>query len=333
MIRIGQIGMAHDHAEGKMLGLRSHPEIFDVVAVAEDDPQNRERFGRKECYRGLPVLTSAELLAIPALDAVVVETEELKLIETAQRCIDRGLHVHVDKPGGTDIRAFARLLDEAKKRSLTVQMAYMYRYNPAVMRCLELVRSGALGEIYQVDAIMDSWHTPEKRKWMKDFPAGNMFYLGCHMVDLILLMAGIPERIVPFNTKSGLDGTDAVDHGFAVFVYKNGISTARATSTEVNGFCRRQLVVCGSKGTVEIKPLERTCSSPDPVLTLSVAGHTQTTVYTNVTCDSGRYDTMLADFAEMVCGRKADQFTYEYELAVQKAVLSACGVTDEEREK
>lgn len=63
MIRIGQIGMAHDHAEGKMLGLRSHPEIFDVVAVAEDDPQNRERFGGKECYRGLPVLTSAEKIA------------------------------------------------------------------------------------------------------------------------------------------------------------------------------------------------------------------------------------------------------------------------------
>ena len=55
--------MAHDHAEGKMLGLRSHPEIFDVVAVAEDDPQNRERFGGKECYRGLPVLTSAEKIA------------------------------------------------------------------------------------------------------------------------------------------------------------------------------------------------------------------------------------------------------------------------------
>ena len=320
--------MAHDHAEGKMLGLRSYPEIFDIVGVAEDNPLNVELYGGKECYRGLPLLSGEELLNIPGLDAVLVETEELKLIETAQRCVDRGLHVHVDKPAGTQIHAFAHLLEEARKKSLTVQMAYMYRYNPAVMRCLELVRDGTLGEIYQVDAIMDSWHTPEKRRWMKDFPGGNMFYLGCHMVDLILLMAGPPERIIPFNKKTGLDGIDTVDHGFAVFVYKNGISTARATSTEVNGFCRRQLVVCGSRGTVEIKPLERTGKSPNPVFSLSVNGRTLVNEYADVTCDSGRYDTMLLDFAEMIGGRKSNPFTYEYELAVQKAVLAACGTAD-----
>ena len=185
-----------------------------------------------------------------------------------------------------------------------------------------------MGEIYQVDAIMDSWHTPEKRRWMKDFPGGNMFYLGCHMVDLILLMAGPPERIIPFNKKTGLDGIDTVDHGFAVFIYKNGISTARATSTEVNGFCRRQLVVCGSRGTVEIKPLERTGKSPNPVFSLSVNGRTLVNEYADVTCDSGRYDTMLLDFAEMIGGRKSNPFTYEYELAVQKAVLAACGTAD-----
>ncbi len=328
MIRIGQIGMAHDHAEGKMLGLRSHPERFEIIGVAEDDPSNIEQYGGKDCYRDLPVLRSEDLLNTPDLDAVLVETEELKLIETAQRCVDRGLHVHVDKPGGVQIEAFAHLLDEARQKERTVQMAYMYRYNPAVMRCLEWVRDGTLGEIYQVDAIMDSWHTPDKRRWMKDFPAGNMFYLGCHMVDLILLMAGQPERILPFNTKTGLDHTDAVDHGFAVFVYKNGISTARATSTEVGGFCRRQLVVCGSKGTVEIKPLERTGNSPNPVLTLSVSGRTQTITYPDVTCDEGRYDTMLLDFADMIQGHKTNPFTYAYELAVQKAVLAACGMTE-----
>ena len=49
---------------------------------------------------------------------------------------------------------------------------------------------------------------------------------------LVLLLAGMPERIHPYNKSTGIDGTDAVDHAFAVFEYKNGISTVRATLTE-----------------------------------------------------------------------------------------------------
>ena len=80
---------------------------------------------------------------------------------------------------------------------------------------------------------------------------------------------------------------------------------------------------------MEIKPLERTGNSPDPVMTLSVSGKTTTTTYPEVTCDAGRYDTMLLDFAEMVQGNKENPFSYAYELAVQKAVLAACGVAAE----
>ena len=145
MIRIGQIGMAHDHAEGKMLGIRCHPEVFEMVGVAEDNPAHLKQHGGKSCYQGLPVLSTEELLHTPGLDAVLVETEELKLIETARRCMDQGLHVHVDKPAGVDIGEFKQLLDDAQRKNRTVQMAYMYRYNPAVMRCLELVRDGTLG--------------------------------------------------------------------------------------------------------------------------------------------------------------------------------------------
>lgn len=41
-----------------------------------------------------------------------------------------------------------------------------------------------------------------------------------------------------------------------VFRYRNGISFAKSTAVEYGGFERRQLVVCGSKGTVELKPFE-----------------------------------------------------------------------------
>ena len=42
----------------------------------------------------------------------------------------------------------------------------------------------------------------------------------------------------------------------AVFKYKNGCSFAKTSATEGCGFLRRQLVISGSKGTIEINPIE-----------------------------------------------------------------------------
>ena len=327
MIRIGQIGMSHDHAEGKMDCVLKYPDHFEVAGIAEENPENIERFGGKACYNGIPVMSVDELLDLPGLDAVMVETEELKLIETAQRCVDKGVHVHIDKPAGNDIATFEKLLKTAKTKGLTVQLAYMYRYNPAVQYCLEAVKSGKLGEIYQVDAIMDSWYPPEKRAWTNSFPGGNMFFLGCHMVDLVLLMAGVPEKIIPLNKSTGIDGINAVDHGFTVFEYKNGISTVRATLTECIGFARRQLVVCGDRGVIEIKPLEVSGSYPTSRLSITFDRQFSGSYVEQLLPEApGRYDTMMLDFAEMVKGNKENPFTYGYELLVQKAVLAACGL-------
>ena len=41
-----------------------------------------------------------------------------------------------------------------------------------------------------------------------------------------------------------------------IHLYENGVSTVKATDVEKGGFIRRQLVVVGSKKTVEIRPLE-----------------------------------------------------------------------------
>lgn len=330
-IKIAQIGMVHDHAEGKMNCVRKFPEFFEVVGIAEENKANVRKFGDLDCYRDLPIMSVVELLGIPGLDAVMIETKELSLVQVAHRCIEKGIHVHIDKPAGGNIEDFKRLLSVAKKKNLTVQLAYMYRYNPAVQYCLDAVKSGKLGDIFRVQAIMNTYHHTEKREWMRPFPGGIMFYLGCHMVDLISLMMGIPEKITPYCKSTGFDGVDTVDTGFAVFEYKNGIATAEALSHDINGYGRRSLLVCGSKGTIEIRPLEGEYNG-DPKLVLTLKEMTKGREYTDCKCFvpmppiTGRYDAMMLDFAQMVSEGKKNPFTYEYELLVQKMVLVACGM-------
>ncbi len=330
-IKIGHLGTFHDHSCGKLLCIRKFPEVFELVGVVAENEEQKKKCMEMPSYQGVTWMSEEELFSVPGLSAVMVETDELSLIAQAQKCIDHGLHVHIDKPAGESINNFERLLSSAKEKKLTVQMAYMYRYNPAIQKALDITRSGKLGEIYQVNAIMNTGHNAEKREWLAKFKGGIMFFLGCHMVDLALLFRGEPKKIIPYNYVSGFEGTSSLDNCRAVFEYDNGISLVESTAVEINGFGRRQLVVCGSKGTLSIEPLETVFSPDVPTklkLTLSEYAQPFQDKSKVLLCNgmTGRYDEMMMDFVKMVCGEKENPYSYEYELMLQKTVLKACGI-------
>ncbi|MBE6590264.1 MAG: Gfo/Idh/MocA family oxidoreductase [Ruminococcaceae bacterium] len=334
-IRIGHIGIAHDHAAPVLKCVLSYPELFEFIGWAEENPANyAKKIVTDPFYDTLPRKSAQELIdARP--DAMLIEGYELDNLEMALLCVQNGIHIHMDKPAGADLPLFGRVLEEAKKHGVCVHMGYMYRYNHAVRYALDRIKDGTLGEIFQVDAFMDTCHDPEKREWMRDFPGGDMFYLGCHMVDFVYMMMGkAPQAVHPFNRRSHIDGTDVVDQGCAVMDYGTSVCTVRAGSTQVNGFGRRQLVICGTKGTIEIKPLEIKTAGTDMLKTklfLCTKEMTGGEAYDNFFREieiepmKGRYDDMMLEFAAIVHGEIENPYSYEYEYELQRLVLEACG--------
>ncbi len=324
-LRIGHIGTKHDHSGGKLDCICKYPDLFEIVGIAEEDPVQYEAVKDHPVYRDVPFL-SVEQLLNAGCDCMMIEGFEYDIPYYAELCVKNGIAVHADKPAGRDLDVFRNVLKTAKAKNVPVQMAYMYRYNPAVLECMDYINSGKLGEIHSVTAIMNTGHSKEKRTWLKNFDAGNMFFLGCHMVDLVYRIQGTPDRITPYLKSSGFDGVDALDMGTVVFDYKRGTSIIQANACEINGYGRRQLVVCGDKGTYEIRPLEK------PIGAIYTAGDSaepfedRHTVRSFVTVPSSeRYDTMMLDFAAMVRGEKENPYSYEYELQLQKLVLASCG--------
>ena len=134
------------------------------------------------------------------------------------------------------------------------------------------------------------------------------------------------------STAIGADGVDAQDFGMVVFKYKNGVSFAKSTALEHNGFERRQLVVNGTKGTVEIKPFEQFAEDIPGVFQAQITGvreaftesWTEKAPY-HETEPYGRYDAMLRKFAAYVKGEEKNPFDYEYERELHKLILKACG--------
>ena len=325
MIKIGQIGIGHNHGEAKLAAVRKFPELFQVIGYAEEDEEWIRKRGMLPAYQGLPRLSVEEVIA--QSDAVLVECDVWNLTKYAKMCIDAGKHIHMDKPASGTLEEYKALLDDAQAKGLVVQLGYMYRYNPAVLKCFEAVKQGKLGEIYSINAEMSTFHSPEYKRWLTNFPGGIMYILGSHLVDLIVYLLGEPEKVTSFLKKTQLDGIDLEDNNLAVLEYEKALARVFVSSVEVNGWGRRQLVVSGSKGTVNIVPLENECTMTwaDTEISTNPYEDMKQTVPVRDLPKDCRYDDMMQDFYDYIMGTKQNPFSYAHDYAVQKVLYSIVG--------
>ena len=321
-IRIGQIGTGHAHAAGKMISLRRSPD-FEVVGLAEPDPGRRRRAEQHRTYRGLRFFTEEQLLNVEGLQAVTAETEVKDLLPTAARVIAAGKHLHLDKPAGESLTWFREILAEASRRQLTVQMGYMFRYNPAFQFCFQAVRKGWLGRVFAIEAAIGKTVGAESRHLLARYPGGTMFELGCHLLDAVIYLLGKPDRVSPFNRRSGDYDDNLLDNQLAVLEYPRAVATVRSALIEVEGGRRRQFVVCGDEGTCDIRPLE----PPHLRLALSQVRGQYQKGYQDVSLPNRpRYDADFIDLAQVIRNEKAFEYPPEHDLAVQETVLRASGL-------
>ena len=119
-IKIGQIGIGHNHGEDKMLAVRKFPELFEVVGYAEENEEWIKKRGNFSGYLGLQRYSVDEL--IEKCDAILVETDIWDLTKTAKKCVMAGKHIHMDKPASGTLEEYKEVLDIAKEKNLTVQL-------------------------------------------------------------------------------------------------------------------------------------------------------------------------------------------------------------------
>jgi len=310
-LRIGQIGTEHAHAAGKMQAMRSLNDLWEVVGVT----------GPKG-YDGVKSMSLEELLAVPELKAVAVETTLQASCEMAQHCIDAGKHVHLDKPGAVDHAAFRTMRLAAEQKGLTVQMGYMLRYNPAFVLLFQAVREGWLGEITEIDAAMGKLADAGTRAKIGDLEGGGLFELGCHVIDAVLTLLGKPDSVTPFSTPTGSDGVK--DNQMAVLQYAKATAVIRCNHADPFGSPRRRFNVTGTGGTLEIVPLESGLVNLS--LTQARGDHKKGTQQIKLQVPKGRYDLEFIDLAKIVRGEKKLAWDAAHDMAVHETVLRAAGI-------
>ena len=323
-LRIGQIGTTHAHAAGKLAALRRLPEHFEIVGVVEPDPARRAAVAGQPAYRGLPWLTEEALFATPGLRAVTVETVVEDLVPTARRCVAAGLHVHLDKPAGPSLPAFRELLAAAGARGLTVQLGYMFRYNPGFVFLRRAVREGWLGDITEISGGIGKLADAAVRRDAGRFAGGGMFELGCHLIDQVVSLLGPPAAVNGVSRRLGPPGDPFADNQLALLEYPRALVTIRCNHTDPLGNERRGFAVTGTRGTAELRPLE------PPRLRLGLAqaqaGFQRGFQDVELAPSPGRYDGEFLDLVAVVRGGPPLAWDAAHDLAVHAAVLRASGM-------
>lgn len=112
--------------------------------------------------------------------------------------LEHGKHVYMDKPLARSLAEAREMAAAAARRpGLAAQMAFQYRFAPAMLRARQLMDEGALGRVFsaRVCYLHAGYIDPMRpHSWRLDIeqsgPGGASFDLGSHVVDLTRYLLG-----------------------------------------------------------------------------------------------------------------------------------------------
>ena len=207
-----------------------------------------------------------------------------------------------------------------------LQMAYMWRYNPAVAEMLRLVGSGSLGQVF-----MYRGHIPKPINWHKQLYGEFTAYHGGVYFEMAGHLGGFdggddgrassrPRRCWASTTESGPKS----------ITQWSSTSVAMESASSIRPPCRsawtRRIEVHGTQGTILHEPIG---SNKLRVFLAQETEGYQAGEWQDVELGPGPAPpSLLRELAACIRGEKTPDFALAHDRAVQRTLFKGCGITD-----
>jgi UDP-N-acetylglucosamine 3-dehydrogenase len=130
VIGVGVMGSNHARVLAEMPGVK-------LVGVADPDPSQADFVGSA---LNCPTVTDFSQLLDLGVDAVSIAAPTHLHRDIALACIDRGVHVLVEKPIATTVKEGRDIIAAARRAGVTLMIGHVERFNPAVQSIKDAVR-------------------------------------------------------------------------------------------------------------------------------------------------------------------------------------------------
>ena len=266
-IRLGIIGLGNmgtGHARN-VLEVRC-PDL-KLAAVADINPARLE-WARTHLPEGLALFDDGiAMLESGRVDACLISVPHYDHPSLAIACMERGIHVMVEKPVGVYTKQ-ARAMNDVAAAHPEVVFGVMFnqRTNCLYRRMRELVRSGAYGQLRRTNWIITNWYRPQCYYDSGDWRAtwagegGGVLLNQCpHQLDLWQWICGMPVRLQSHMRFGQWHDIEVEDDVTTYAEYANGATGVFVTTTgDAHGTNRFEVQMDRAKIVVEDDRLKLT---------------------------------------------------------------------------
>ena len=243
MMRLGILSTAHINRLVIPQAQRS-PKV-ELTAVASRYRARAEEYARTW---GIPHAYGSyeELLADPEIDAVYISLPNSMHVDWSIKALQAEKHVLCEKPLTRRAADVERAFDVAERAGKILMEAFMYRHNPQTRRLVELVQSGAIGELRLIRAAFSfNLDDPQNVRLRADVEGGSLMDVGCYCVSGSRLLGGEPDRVYGEQIV-GPTGVDVRFH--ATMHFPSGVHAHFDCGLQNDE--RDELEAVGSEGTI-----------------------------------------------------------------------------------
>ena len=247
-LRWGIIGLgniAHQFAKDLLL-----LDNCQLVAVAS------RNLDKAKSFATLYKVTTAygnytSLLEDKSVDIVYIATPHNSHLEWAVSALNQGKHVLCEKPLAVNAPQVMQIAEAAKREGLFLMEAFWSRFNPSIVKVLELVKNGAIGEVNYLNADFTFFRDDPKDSRMlnMDLAGGSLLDMGVYPCFLAYMLLGKPRQILAsaiFHT-TGADLQTA-----AILKFPSGIANIYSGFKSQSDMSAK---IYGTKGRIYIDPI------------------------------------------------------------------------------
>lgn len=249
-----------------------------------------------------------ELVADPMIDAVYVATPHPHHAANTILALNAGKPVLCEKPFAVNATQVRAMVAASIDNDVALLEAMWTRFLPHIAKVRELVASGVIGEVINIEADHGQYlmGLGIPRLIEPDLAGGALLDLGIYPISFAHMILGKPTKITGTGvlTDKGVDGQTSV-----IFDYGSGAQAVLTTTMITQTPCRA--TIAGTLGRIEI---DRTFYSPTEMRVVTLDG--TVTEYPNNYQGHGLRE-QAAELERMVHGNEIESPILTHQMSIE----------------
>lgn len=218
----------------------------EIYAVASTNLERAQSFAIKH-GAAFAYGSYEEIFNAPELDVVYIATPHVTHAYCTKICLEKQIAVLCEKPFAMNEAEVSTMLESAKKHDTFLMEAMWTRFLPTTLKVLDLIESGAIGEIKTIHADFGfkADFEPERRLFNPKLGGGALLDIGIYPAYLSLLLLGYPSDIEALS----IIGSTGVDETTS-FVFRYDEHATAVLNCTILADTNTEAWIYGSKGKI-----------------------------------------------------------------------------------